>query len=166
MSGALHAWYRQPVMWLAIALPLAAVAAALALVFGAHGGFDLSPDPVRRIAQVQTADESADRRALQLGLRGEVEWGDAEVVVQVRGDTATAVGDALALLAVHATDSAQDRRLPLQPCGSDRYCARSALGNARFDLALVDAGGSWRIVGVRELGQQRIALGPAWSALR
>lgn len=162
----MNAWYRQPVMWIAIALPAISVLAGVGLAITAHGGLDASPDPVRRIAQVQTSDEAADRRALELGLRAEVELSDAAVVVQfAAGDTPPAT-EALVLVTVHATDSGQDRRIPLSPCGADRYCADSAPGDARFDLLLSDASGSWRIVGVRELGQQRVALAPAWSAPR
>lgn len=166
MSGAVNAWYRQPVMWIAIALPAISVLAGVGLAITAHGGLDASPDPVRRVAQVQTSDEAADRRALELGLRADVELADSAVVVQFAAGNTPPAAEALVLIAVHATDASQDRRLPLHPCGTGRYCADNAPGNARFDLLLADASGSWRIVGVRELGQQRIALAPAWSAPR
>lgn len=162
----MNAWYRQPVMWIAIALPAISVLAGVGLAITAHGGLDASPDPVRRIAQVQTSDEAADRRALELGLRAEVELADSAVVVQFAAGAAPSAAEALVLIAVHATDSGQDRRIPLSPCGAGRYCADSAPGDARFDLLLANMSGSWRIVGVRELDQQRVALAPAWSAPR
>ncbi|MBK6726013.1 MAG: FixH family protein [Xanthomonadales bacterium] len=162
----MHAWYRQPVMWIAIALPAISVLAGVGLAITAHGGLDVSPDPVRRVAQVQISDQGADRRALELGLHAELELAAAAVVVQFAAGNTPPATNALLLIAVHATDSGQDRRIPLSSCGADRYCADSAPGNARFDLVLADAGGTWRIVGVRELGQQRVALAPAWSAPR
>ena len=63
-------WYREPMVWLLVALPLASVVATLALlrIGGAGPPLDAVPDDVRRSAQVQQADLAPDERALALGL--------------------------------------------------------------------------------------------------
>lgn len=147
---------RQPVMWLAIALPLAAVIAGVWMIRRAAGPLDASPDPVRKLAQIQTSDDSRDQRAQALGLRGEVRLEAGLVVVHFAHAQA-----ALSLDLVHATDAGQDQRLALQPCGEARWCAEATLPNARFNIALSAPGADWRIVGTRERDQQLVSLQPA-----
>ena len=146
-------------------------AASAPAIFGqpavpAVRGMDQSAVKLTRHGAIRFRAPELPDDQLELGLRAEVELAEAAVVVQFATDSAPPATKALVLIAVHATDSGQDRRIPLSPCGADRYCADSAPGDARFDLLLTDASGSWRIVGVRELGQQRVALAPAWSASR
>ena len=63
-------WFREPTVWLLVALPLASVVATIALFRAGASGvpLDAAPDAVTRSAQVQQADLDADHRALALGL--------------------------------------------------------------------------------------------------
>ena len=57
--------WRQPVVWLVVALVATAVAGGIAMVVIASGdgAVDAVPDPVRRTAQVQVVDLGPDVRA-------------------------------------------------------------------------------------------------------
>ena len=153
---------RQPLLWLVTALTLVVVGASVWTIRSARGPLATSPDPVRRVAQIQTTDDAPDRRALDLGVHAEAELGDFGL--RLRSD-ADAIGDAemLTLLLVHATDAAQDRRIDLLPCGARLWCSDHVLPKARFRFELQPMDRAWRVVGARELGQDRVALSPAWS---
>lgn len=146
-------WHRQPVLWLAIALPLAAVLAGIWMIRRAAGPLDASPDPVRKLAQIQTTDDARDRRALALGLRGELQFDGDQVVVQFAHEQPGLYVDL-----VHATDARQDRRLELHACGAARWCADARLPDARFNIALSATNADWRIVGKRERSQTHAPL--------
>jgi hypothetical protein len=153
---------RQPLLWLVIALTLAVVGASVWTVRTARGPLSVSPDPVQRIAQIQTTDDRSDRRALELDVRGELELGGAGL--RLRSDSAAIVADAaLQLAAIHATDASQDRRVELLPCGARLWCTDAVLPEARFRFEVSPADAAWRIVGARELGQDRVVLASVWS---
>ena len=153
---------RQPLLWLVIALSLAVVGASVWTIRTARGPLATTPDDVKRIAQIQTSDETRDRRALELRVHGELELGDFGL--RLHGDAeAMAADEPLRLSAIHATDAARDRHIDLSPCGQHQWCATTVLPDARFRLELAPTDGTWRIVGARELGQQHVTLTPAWS---
>ena len=153
---------RQPLLWLVIALTLAVVGASVWTIRTARGPLATTPDDVKRIAQIQTTDATRDRRALELGLRAELELGDFGLRLHGESDALEAAA-VLQLAAIHATDARRDRRIELRPCGARLWCADGRLPEARFRLELAPADAAWRIVGARELGQDRVALAPAWS---
>jgi hypothetical protein len=153
---------RQPLLWLVVTLTLAVVGASVWTVRTARGPLPTSPDEVKRIAQIQTTDDTRDRRALELGLRAELELGDFGLRLHSDSDTISA-DTSLHLAIVHATDAAQDRRVELLPCGTRLWCTDAVLPEARFRFELAPNDASWRIVGARELGQRQIALTAAWS---
>lgn len=63
-------FWKTPIMWLVIALPLASVIAGVTLVIVASrsGGTDVVTEDVRRVSQIQTTDLGPDARARNLGL--------------------------------------------------------------------------------------------------
>lgn len=153
---------RQPLLWLVVALTLAVVGASVWTIRTARGPLPTTPDAVKRVAQIQTTDDSRDLRALELGLRAELELGDAGLRLQEESD-ALAANAVLRLAAIHATDATRDRQIELRPCGPHQWCADAVLPDARFRLELSPENAAWRIVGARELGQDRVVLTPAWS---
>jgi hypothetical protein len=138
------------------------LAASIWTIGTARGPLPTTPDDVKRIAQIQTADATRDRHALELGVRAELELGDFGLRLHDESDALDAAA-VLQLAAIHATDANRDRRIELRPCGARLWCAESVLPEARFRLELAPADGTWRIVGARELGQQHVKLTPAWS---
>lgn len=154
---------RQPLLWLVTALTLAVVGASVWTIRSARGPLATSPDAVRRIAQIQTTDATRDRRAFELGLRAVVEFSATGSIV--RGDLpAQGATSDLELRLIHATDAAQDRRLPLRACGPQSWCASESPARARYRVELQPRDGNWRIVGARDPANvDVVALAPAWS---
>lgn len=158
--------WREPMVWLLVAIPASAVLASIALVVIAgrsSGTDDAVADAVRRTAQVQQADLGPDARARQLGLSAVVRSGNGLVeVVPVAGAFDRAAPLTLALR--HPTRAAADRQLTLAPS------ATGWRGDAEPDLThdwnvqLGPADGHWRLLARWPAGQQAAYLRPALEA--
>ena len=88
MNDKRPAW-REPMVWLVVALPLVAVIAGFALLVIASrsGSTDAVADRVQRTAQIQVADLGPDARARQLRLSAILRTdGDLVEVLPVSGD--------------------------------------------------------------------------------
>lgn len=151
------AW-RQPMFWLVLAIPLATLVAGWHLlgVAGGERATDSSPDRVRRTAQVQvtdlTADEIAAQRALSAWLHVDGE--------QLRIDASVA-DYALRLLLVHPTDSELDRELSFTRTGDGWQGPPLPDAGVAWHLRLQPLDGSWRLVGRWRPGHDRCELQPA-----
>ncbi|MES2859082.1 MAG: FixH family protein [Pseudomonadota bacterium] len=160
------AW-REPMVWLVVAIPAASVVASFALLFAAarsSGNNDLVADPVQRTAQIQTADLGPDSRAARLRLAALLRIDGADVeVLPLTGNFDAAAPLVLALR--HPTDAARDRSLVLQPATTSgwRIPARIASGND-WNLQLGPADGSWRLQGRLPRAQRSARLDPAQAA--
>ena len=157
----MSAW-RQPMVWLAVALPASSVAAGIVLLVlaGRGGAIDRVADPVRRTAQVQVADLSADLRARTLGLRATMRVDGSSLEIQpIAG--AFDPGRPLVLLLRHPVDASRDRRLVLAPSARG-WNVRGAFA-ARHDwvVSLSDADGDWRLQGRWRSGSAAASLEPA-----
>ena len=153
MNVAARRWWREPVAWLLVALPLASVVATIVLVRVGGGGatFDAAPEPVQRSAQVQQRDLAADERALALGLAGGLRVVAGGVQVRVdrgapgRDDAGGPVRvDGLVLTFVHPADAARDRVATLDADGRATIDVDPSI---RWRLRLAPADGAWRLVG-------------------
>lgn len=146
-ARAASAW-RQPMVWLITAIPLASVVATVALVTvaGGPGATDDIAESVHRTAQVQVADLSADARARALGLRARVERDGAGLRLHLLSGSVDAhVPMQLALR--HPTLAARDQVLALEPVdGGWRARTTIDLGHD-WNLQLTPAGGRWRLQG-------------------
>jgi len=164
--------WRQPVVWLVIALVGAAVAGSIAMlvVAGGDGAVDAVPDEVRRTAQVQVADlgpdENAQRSGLSAIVRIDAKGGFVEALpVSGRFDRAAT----LRLQLQHPLRASEDVVLDLQP-GEDGWRADAdgpllaASGAHDWKLQLSDAGERWRLRGRLPKGQQATHLKPALPA--
>jgi hypothetical protein len=157
-----RAW-RQPMVWLIAAIPLYSVVATVALfmVAGGPGATDDVAEPVRRTAQVQVADFSADARAQVLGVR-------MQVVRDVRGLRLYSVSGALdprttlQLALRHPTLAADDRVLDLVRDGDGwRTNATSLDLGHDWNLQLGPRNGSWRLQGRWQARSATALLQPA-----
>lgn len=153
---------RNPMVWLMIGLPLAAVVAGTATLVIAirSGGSDAIPEEVRRTAQVQTvelgADEAAAKRKLSAVLSLQE---DAVEVLPATGDFDRK--QPLTLLLQHPIEAAKDVTLTLSPTAAGwRAEARIAVDHA-WRVRLGDAGETWRIRGRLPRGQRGTLLRPA-----
>lgn len=155
------AW-REPMVWLVVAVPLAAVIGGLWMVAVAvrSGGEDATTDDVRRTGQVQVADLGPDERASALRLRAVLQVLDGDVsVFPVAGDWART--EPLSLTLVHPQRQAADRTLVL--VADERGWRAGADVDAAHDwiVHLRDARGTWRIRGRLPAGQQAVHLAPS-----
>ena len=153
---------RNPMVWLMIGLPLAAVVAGLTTLYiaVASGGSDAIPEEVRRTAQVQTvelgADEAAAKRKLTAVLSLQE---DAVEVLPATGDFDR--GKPLVLLLQHPIEAAKDVSLTLSPTAAGwRAEAKVAVDHA-WRVRLGDADETWRIRGRLPSGQRGTLLQPA-----
>lgn len=155
--------WRNPMVWLMVGFPLAAVVAGIATVFIAidAGGSDAIPDDVRRTAQIQTTELGPDERAAERKLSAVFSVQEASVEVLV------ASGDfdrerPLKLSLQHPVDAAQDIALTLEPNGRGGWSAAHALdvGHA-WRVQLLDAAGTWRLLARLPTGQRGVLLRPS-----
>lgn len=159
-------WYREPMVWLMLALPAAAVVAGLSTVAIAvrASGDDAVPESVRRTAQMQVTDLAADQQAARRNLRAQLQLTRATgaVRVSIAGD---AVTDArLDLSFVHATDGAQDAHAALVRSGDVWLGRIDAPLDRPWMLSLSAADATWRLRGHLPRGQDSALLEPALAS--
>lgn len=120
-------WYREPLVWLVLAIPAAAVIAGAAMLVLANATWDglVADDYYQRGLQINRA-LARDAEAARLGLEAAVEFpAPGDVVVRI-----SAAGDAPAALS--------DDRLGL------RFARAARAGKDVRTILTLDAGGIWR----------------------
>lgn len=156
-------WYREPMVWLMMALPAAAVVAGLSTVAIAvrASGDDVIPESVRRTAQMQEADLAADRHALLRHLRASVllTRSTGAVQIMVTGDAVRE--DRLELHLIHATDGAHDAVAVVVRSGDVWLGRVDAPLDHAWALSLVAENDAWRLQGRLPVDQDRVLLEPA-----
>lgn len=160
-----HSPWREPMVWMLVALPLAAVVASALLIMAAlrSGGDDAIADPVQSTAQIQVSDLGPDTQAQQRQLSAVLRVGAGFV------DVLPATGDfdrraPLQLSLRHPTIAAADLALQLQPTETG-WRAKIALDDGHdWKLQLAPKDGSWRILGRLPKHQQAARLAPALAA--
>jgi len=161
-------WFREPMVWMMIGLPLCAVVAGTSTLMIAlnSGSTDAVPDVVTRTLQIQNANLDADRRAIELGLSGRLTI-DAETgAVQVQLDGLESLPPRLKLQLLHAGRASRDLQVPLVR-GNDAWHGRvlNAAGQAwNIELSAEDT--SWRVGGRLDPGAVDSALAPLLAATR
>ncbi|MGV8943338.1 FixH family protein [Thermomonas sp.] len=179
---------REPMVWLVIALPLAAVISSIWLVMLSMrgGSIDSVADEVHRTGQIQTTDLGPDARAAQLKLSavlqseagmlrvfpasGEFRRGEPLQLKllhpheQEGDEVLTLQPDELGWQVKYAADPRHDWNLQLSdgPIGADLTTGSSKTGDAKSDDA--HPNGSWRLRGRLPQGQHAAHLGPALDA--
>lgn len=155
------AW-REPMVWLVVAVPLAAVIGGLWMVAVAvrSGGVDGTTDDVRRTGQVQVADLGPDARAASLRLRAVLQVLDGRVrVFPVTGQWART--EPLSLTLVHPQRQADDRTIAMVADESGWHAEAAVDADHDWIVHLRDARGTWRIQGRLPAGQQALHLAPS-----
>jgi len=148
------AW-REPMIWLVVGVPLAAVVAGLWMVVVAtrSGGTDGSTDDVRRTGQVQVADLAPDARAAELGLRVVVQVFEGQVRV-FPVDGALPRDASLVATFAHPQDAADDITLVLAPDDLGWHVDADVATDHDWLVQLGDSAGTWRVRGRLPRGQQ------------
>lgn len=155
-------FWREPMVWLVIGLPLASVVAGVGLVIVASrsGSSDSLTDNVQRVAQIQTTDlgpdNVAETRKLSAIMR--IEEGMLEVI-PVTGEFDRKAPLRLTLL--HPVQKQGDRVLELLPSARG-WALQASLDDAhdwKLQLQPVDAG--WRLKGRLPKQQHAARLAPS-----
>lgn len=154
---------REPMLFLVMGLPAAAVIAGIATLILALGGRgDPGDARVRRVAQAQTTDLAPDLAAARLALRGEATVDENGAVSLRFGGPAPAVA-ALQLTLRHAADPARDRAARLVRAGGGLYLGRldAPRASGAYNAELAPESGGWRLVGRLDPAAATVALAPA-----
>ena len=161
-AAAPRPWYREPMLWLVIAIPLATVPAGLATLWLAirdPASTASADEAARRVGQMQFADVAADVEAARRGLRGGAQVQAERTRIELR--LAGPADGALSLHLRHATDPARDQRVPLEALGDGRWVARvETLGHDAWN-ARVESSAGWRLAGRIEHDAAAFDLVPA-----
>lgn len=168
MQSESHSPWRQPIVWLMLALIGAAVVGSLLLVKVATNGdsVDAVPDAVQRTGQAQQADLGPDaaaaRRHLAAIVRIDLERGFIEVL-PVSGDFDRAAP--LALHLYHPTRAEQDQSLTLTANDTGWRVAAALATDHDWRVDLMPASGNaWRLRGRIPHDQRAAQLRPALDA--
>ena len=157
---------REPMLWLVVALPVFAVVAGIATLVLAlrSGGADAVPSQVRRTAQIQVADLSADQLALRAKLRAtlQVDVGTGALELRLLG-AAASPPPTLRLDLVHPLHAEADRSLILVASGSTWHGRIDPARTHAWNLRLVSIDASWRLIGRLEREAAQATLRPALS---
>lgn len=165
MDGKHRHALREPMVWLLIALPLAAVIGSVWLVVVAvrGGSDDVVADVVQRTGQIQTTDLGPDQRAAQLHL-GAVLQSEGGMLRVFPAGGVFQRGKPLRLVLLHPHSEDADQVLTLLPDELGWHAEHAADAGHDWNLQLGDEPGSWRLRGRLPRGQHAAHLGPALDA--
>jgi len=157
---------REPMVWLIIALPLAAVIASIWLVvLSYHGGsIDAVADEVQRTGQIQTTDLDPDARAAQRKLGAVLQSENGVLrVFPATGEFRRDQPLQLHLLHPHVQDA--DQLLTLAPDDLGWHVAHAIDGTHDWNITLTNGDANtddrWRLRGRLAREQHATHLGPA-----
>lgn len=160
-------FWKQPVMWLVVGLPLASVVAGIVMIVVAGGSdaIDTSPDQVRRTAQIQTVDLGPDQFAANEKLSAIVRLDPEHELVEVLPVSGTFDHSApLRLELLHPSRQEQDRVLLLQATELGWRSTARIGGDHDWNVRLGPVDAHWRLQGRLPKGQLATNLGPRLQA--
>lgn len=142
------AWWREPMVWLIIALPVTAVVASLITWWIAARGADplVAEDYYKQGMAIQQILER-ESRAAALGLSAELQAQGGELRVHLDGRLDT-FPDTLRLTLVHPSRQEQDLTIDLSATALGEYrAALPPIPAGQRRLILESAGQDWRLAG-------------------
>ncbi len=168
---------RNPMVWLVVGLPALVVVAAFATLAIAirAGGSDALPDDVRRMAQIQTADLSADEFAAAHRLSAVLSIGEngiGESSIDILPASGDLLNDervrerTLTLSLQHPSRAAEDRELTLRPSDHGWRIGEALDLSHDWRIQVVAADGRWRLHGRLPKATRSTLLRPALGEVR
>ncbi len=157
-------FWKEPMMWVVLGIPLASIVAGVGLVVVAvrSGGADAVTDTVQRTAQIQTTDLGPDERAAQRKLSAIVQVRPDHVeLVVVTGDFAGP--SPLVLTLAHPTEAAQDVTLRLARTQAGWSAPAEIDTRHDWNVQLAPEDASWRVKGRLQRDTQAVRLAPGHS---
>jgi hypothetical protein len=141
-------WFREPMVWLVIALPALTVIGALFTVVTAFATRDaVVVDEYRKEGLAINRDPTRDRAAARLGVGAALSIEDDTLSVRLDPGTAPAPAQ-LVVIFSHATRAELDRLVTLGRAADGRYAAPLApLAPGHWYLEVSPADRGWRLTG-------------------
>ena len=159
LPDAKRPFWKEPMMWVVLGIPLASIVAGVGLVVVAvrSGSVDAVTDKVDRVSQIQTTDLGPDETAARRKLSAIVQVrADHVELVPVTGDLAGT--SPLVLTLAHPTVAAQDVTLSLAR-GTTGWRAAGEIDTTHdWNVQLGPEDGSWRIRGRLQKNMQAVRL--------
>jgi len=154
------AWYREPWVWLVVALPSAAVAGGLVtLALAIHGSDDVVRDDFRKEGLAIYADPARDAAAVEVGARSTLTFdaGAGELRARLSLERGAAPKQLLVVLS-HATRAEYDRLVTLSGHGGSYSGQLAPLQAGHWYLEVTPENRQWRLRGSFEAGQSTVEL--------
>ena len=141
-------WYREPLVWLAGAIPALTVVAGLStVVIANHGADDVVRDDFRKEGIAINRDPARDDAAARLGVGARVSDADGALSVRLEAGDAEAPRALVAILS-HATRAEYDRMLTLTRGTDGTYSAAlPELHRGHWYVELSPPNRAWRLTG-------------------
>jgi uncharacterized protein len=164
MNALPRPWYREPMVWLVIGLPMLSVVAGTSLLTLAivSGGDDAVADEVQRMSRIQLTDMRADQRAeahdMQARLSIDPHTGALQLAISGLEDVTAE--RSLALMFVHPVKAADDRSLPLVRDGEVWLGRFDGVLDHAWQLRLTPPDRRWRLEGRLGAQQPQVTLRP------
>jgi hypothetical protein len=147
--GTTRSWYREPLLWLAIAVPAATVVAGFVTLFlAARGSDEVVRDDFRKEGLAIYADPARDAAAARAGARARLTFDSTGE--RLRAQLSLQDGplpDSLLVVLSHATRAEYDRLITLRG-GNGSYEGRlEPLGSGHWYVEITPPGRQWRLKG-------------------
>jgi hypothetical protein len=142
-------WWKEPMVWLVVGLPIIAVIASFAsYYFAARDPDSLVKSDYRTEGfAVVTQRTEADKAAAAMGIYGELSVRNGQMVIMLKGRMA-AIPDRVALNIVHPTREKRDIHILLERARDLSYIAAlPEVGSGKRILILEPESRAWRISG-------------------
>lgn len=160
-----RAAWREPMLWLVIALPALGVLAGVLIIVAAlrSGGADALSTDVRRTGQIQQENLAPDLAAARAGLVGELHL-DAAGGLRLNLSGRTPVNDeTLQLRFIHNSESRRDHDVVLQRENGLWRGQLDAPADTGWTLRLQPPDGRWRLGGRLAAGAAAASLQALWQ---
>lgn len=160
-----RAVWREPMLWLVVALPALGVLAGLLIVVAAlrSGGADALSTDVRRTGQIQQENLAPDLAAAKAGLVGQLRLDGAGSLHLDLSGSAAVNDETLQLRLIHTSEARRDRDVVLRREHGQWRGRLDAPTDTGWTLRLQPADGRWRLAGRLPAGASAAPLQALWQ---
>ncbi|MBS0376367.1 MAG: FixH family protein [Proteobacteria bacterium] len=146
--AAARPWYREPMLWLVMAIPALTVIGGLTTVVLAHRhSDDVVADDYRKEGLAVNRDPARDRAAAELGVTASVSLHGGLLAVHLERGRAADPGQLVVVLS-HATRAEHDRLVPLRATAPGDYAGVvPPLARGHWYLEVSPPDRRWRLAG-------------------
>ena len=143
-------WWREPMLWLIIGLPLSAVIASFTTYYIASKNADtLVKEGYQKVGFTVEQTLASDRMAAKLGISADLQVQDDILSVRLANTAIKASPVSITLILAHSTDAAKDVALQLYRGTNGIYLTKAPnLPDGRRTLIVESEDRLWRLKGI------------------